>query len=251
LANAGLREENSAPGESQMTNFQELSIAKNYTDFFAGKSGIEIGGPSWIFRHDIPIYGRLNRLDGVNFAAETIWEGSIEDKKPYRYYADKPGTQHILEASDLSTLNDESYDFLISSNCLEHMANPLKALTEWTRVIRKDGYILLALPKKEDTFDHRRNVTPFDHLVEDFMKNTTEHDLTHLDEIIYLHDLSMDPPAGDLAHFKARSEKNFENRCLHHHVFDADIIQRMFKFVGVSLVREDIALSNYIAIGIK
>ena len=228
----------------------ELPISKSYTKFFEKRSGIEIGGPSWIYRYPIPIYRAVSRLDGVNFSFQTIWEGKIDDQH-YKFYAKKPGAQFIMEASDLSRLGDNSYDFLISSNCLEHIANPLKALTEWARIVRQGGYILLVLPKKEHTFDHRRRITPFEHLVEDFRQSTTEHDLAHLEEIIKLHDLSMDPLAGGLANFRARSEKNFENRCLHHHVFDADSIRKMFHFVNLSLVREDIALGNYIAIGKK
>ncbi|HET9448118.1 MAG TPA: hypothetical protein VFO35_17765, partial [Steroidobacteraceae bacterium] len=49
---------------------------------------------------------------------------------------------------------------------------------------------------------------------------TTERDLTHLEEILELHDLERDPQAGDPAAFAERSKHNYENRCLHHHVFD-------------------------------
>jgi SAM-dependent methyltransferase len=225
-------------------------IAKHYTQFFTDKSGIEIGGPSNIFRRVIPIYPAVSSLDGVNFSRRTTWEGDISGDN-YVFFAEKPGKQHIMEASDLSVLENESYDFLLSSNCLEHVANPLKALEEWVRVVKKGGHIFLILPKKEDNFDHRRAITPFEHLLEDHKNDVSEHDLTHLEEIIALHDLSMDPAAGDLANFKRRSEQNFANRCLHHHVFDDEIIRKMFEFAGVTLIRKNAAGGNYLALGEK
>jgi len=51
----------------------------------------------------------------------------------------------------------------------------------------------------------------------------TEEDLTHMPEIMALHDLAHDPEAGDAATFKARSMRNAENRCFHHHVFDTHL----------------------------
>lgn len=225
-------------------------IAKYYTQFFTGKSGIEIGGPSNIFRRVIPIYPAMSSLDGVNFSRRTTWENDISGDD-YVCFAEKHGKQHIMEASDLSALENESYDFLLSSNCLEHVANPLKALQEWVRVVKKGGHIFLILPKKEDNFDHRREITLFEHLLEDLKNDVSEHDLTHLEEIIALHDLSMDTAAGDLENFKRRSQQNFVNRCLHHHVFDDEIIRKMFEFAGVSLIREDAVGGNYLALGKK
>lgn len=115
---------------SETLNIRRHSpIAKYYAEFFADKSGIEIGGPSNIFRRIIPIYPVVSNLDGVNFSRQTTWERDLSGDD-YVYFAGKPGKQHIMEASDLSALASESYDFLLSSNCLEHIANPLKALEE-------------------------------------------------------------------------------------------------------------------------
>ncbi len=61
--------------------------------------------------------------------------------------------------------------------------------------------------------------------------------MTHLNEILELHDLSMDPPAGTLEQFKARSLKNLENRALHHHVFDIDLLTEMFAYFNVDVLK--------------
>jgi ubiquinone/menaquinone biosynthesis C-methylase UbiE len=231
----------------------KLKCANEYIKFVVGRHGIEVGGPSDLFRYSIPVYRCASLVDGINFAKETIWEGSIDQKRGYRYYVGKQGTQYIGEASEMEMIDDRAYDFVISCNCLEHVANPLKALTEWRRITKAGGYILLALPRKEGNFDHKRRTTSFGHLVDDFINDTTEHDLTHFDEIMEFHDVNLDPGFVNLEQFRARSKSNFENRCLHHHVFDAESIKKMFEFVGISMVRQDVSVSTnkYIALGRK
>lgn len=224
---------------------------RDYQAVFAGKSGIEIGGPSKIFRRDLPIYRVVKSLDGVNFSAWTVWEGSLTEGRVFRYTKSRIGRQFIGEGSDLKMAVDACYDFVISCNNLEHMANPLAALIEWRRVIKPGGHILLILPRKESNFDHRRSVTRFEHLLDDWRAGTDEHDLTHLPEILELHDRSMDSGSGDLEAFTARSLKNFENRCLHHHVFDTALIARMFDHVDMDVVLENAIPTDYIVLGRK
>jgi SAM-dependent methyltransferase len=118
---------------------------------------------------------------------------------------------------------------------LEHSANPLKALREWLRLLKPGGTLFLVLPHREGTFDHRRPVTPLRHLVEDFEQQMGEDDLTHLPEILQLHDLRRDPEAGGFETFKARSERNRENRGLHHHVFDTRRVVELLDHVGVQI----------------
>ena len=217
----------------------------------AGKRGIEIGGPSRLFQRDFPIYQAVGTLDGVNFNTSTIWEGQLTEGPHYRYLPERLGYQYISDATNLSRLSDESYDFVLSSNNLEHIANPLKALEEWLRIIRPGGHLLLVLPRKESNFDHLRNITPFRHLLDDFEAGVTEHDLTHLDEILKLHDHLRDPLARGPDAFRRRSLANFENRCLHHHVFDPVLIGSMFNHFGLKPLLALNTPINYIAIAQK
>jgi ubiquinone/menaquinone biosynthesis C-methylase UbiE len=178
-----------------------------------------------------------------------MWEGSIEEGNFFHYYKKSTGKQFIAEATDLQNIKNSTYDFLLSSNCLEHIANPLKALDEWIRIIKPDGYFLLVLPKKESNFDHKRPNTTFEHLLEDYKNAISEHDLTHLDEILELHDLSRDPSAGNYKNFRARSLNNYSNRGLHHHVFDLDLIENIFKYYNVKLIQTNQTSSDYFALG--
>jgi SAM-dependent methyltransferase len=216
---------------------------------FYQKTGIEIGGPSGIFSKHIPLYNLVSKLDGCNFSNNTVWEGSLKEGNTFKY-GEHIGYQFLDEASELKKIENEKYDFLISSNCLEHIANPLKAVEEWLRVIKKNGVILLILPNKSYCFDHKRKFTSFSHLVEDFKNKTDEYDLTHLHEILDLHDLSLDIPAGTFEEFKERSLKNYENRCLHHHVFNTALLKEIFQFFNVEILFTK-AAENYIIVGKK
>jgi ubiquinone/menaquinone biosynthesis C-methylase UbiE len=226
-------------------------LGRSYRPLIEGKRGLEVGGPSHVFKTTLPVYQFVCELDGVNFAAHTVWEGDLVAGDRFVYSDHGTGRQFIADATDLGQFDADSYDFLLSSNCLEHLANPLKALTEWRRVIKPGGALVLVLPNKKSNFDHRRPRTEFAHLLRDFENDTSEHDLTHLDEILALHDLSMDPPAGDLAAFRERSLENFDNRTLHHHVFDKSLITQMLEHVHFDVVDQRTTRWDFFALATK
>ncbi|HRJ46989.1 MAG TPA: methyltransferase domain-containing protein [Opitutaceae bacterium] len=200
-----------------------------------GQTGLEIGGPSRVFMDGkiLPVYAAAVRVDNVNFASQTAWEAGLREDGDFVFHPAKPpGRQFLREATALHGIADAGYDFLLSSHCLEHVANPLAALREWHRVVRPGGHLVLILPDPVHTFDHRRPVTTLAHLQEDFARGTGEDDLTHLDEILTLHDLRRDPWAGSAAAFAGRSRHNAENRCLHHHVFDGALQRAVLEACG-------------------
>ncbi|MDB9900838.1 class I SAM-dependent methyltransferase [Gammaproteobacteria bacterium] len=220
----------------------KIDDRKSYVESVKDKCGLEVGGPSPLFKSLLPIYQSLKTLSFANFSNETIWEGKLSHD--VNYHKNKLGKQYITEATDLSQFADNHFDFIISSNCLEHVANPLKAIFEWKRV--GSGNIILVLPSKNNNFDHRRPVTTFDHLLEDYNNDIDEDDLQALDEILALHDLSRDKPAGSYEEFKKRSLNNYKNRCLHHHVFDPFLVKQIASFAGLEITTQDIVPGNYI-----
>ena len=224
---------------------------ETYQSCVKNKRGLEIGGPSTLFMTSLPLYQVVNSLDGVNFSNQTVWEGTIEVGQSFNYLGNKKGYQYISGATDLSFIKSATYDFLLSSNCLEHIANPLKAIEEWKRVLKNDAALILVLPNKNSNFDHNRPVTEFQHLLDDLSNDISEHDLTHLDEILALHDLSMDPPAGNLQEFTTRSKDNFNNRTLHHHVFDISLIEMMLDHAGFEIVDTCTTHDDFLALAFK
>lgn len=186
-------------------------------------NGIEIGGPSSIFAWGglIPVYPHARRIDNVNFASRTIWEDATREGETFHFYSRKaPGQQFLAEGADLRVIPSGKYDFVLSSHMLEHSANPLRALDEWRRVLKPGGALVLVVPARDGAFDHRRPITTMSHLIGDFEKNVGEEDLTHLAEVLELHDLSRDPGVTDNGAFRERAERNAEFRSIHHHVFD-------------------------------
>lgn len=232
----------------------ERSGLKRRASFFKGKIGLEIGGPSGNFSSEgiLPVYRYAERIDNCNFCSETIWEGSISGGMTYQYGGQKTGNQFICEGSQLDEIADGVYDFVIASHSIEHMANPIKAVKEWLRVLKPEGVLLVVAPDKRFTFDHRRQITPFSHILEDYFSGVGEDDLTHLEEILSSHDLLLDSGAGTMSEFTERSRRNFENRSLHQHVFDKDLLRQIFSYCGVEIVYADSALpSNIILMGRK
>jgi SAM-dependent methyltransferase len=210
-----------------------------YADAVRDKRGIEIGGPSDVFRDGAPLrlYEAVSSLDACNFAGNTIWRSNIAEGMTYQFAPDKPaGRQYVCEASDLGMIPDSTYDFVLASHVIEHVANPIKALAEWSRVTRDDGVMIVVVPHKDATFDHRRPVTTLEHLADDLEKGTGEDDTTHLDEWLRLVDLDRATEAKPFEKFRERSLRNLENRGMHHHVFDTAIAARMVDRAGLQIV---------------
>jgi hypothetical protein len=61
------------------------------------------------------------------------------------------------DAQYLASIPDESFDFVYSSHCLEHMVDVRVALANWFRVIRPGGYLLLYIPHR-DLYEKRRRL---------------------------------------------------------------------------------------------
>lgn len=230
---------------------QQLEYYPHCKSFFESGIGLEIGGPSSIFRQWglIPVYPVAARIDNCNFDNQTIWEGDISEGDTFIFDNKKaPGRQYIAEANNLQCIEDSSYKFVLSSHCIEHLANPLKGLAEWIRVLKQEGLLALIVPHKDGTFDHRRPVTSLEHLIQDFENQTDEGDMTHLEEILRFHDLSKDPGAGDFDSFQQRSIRNVENRCLHHHVFDTRLAVEVVNYMELQILAVELFHPHHIVI---
>ncbi len=218
--------------------FKVRSLAQRKVRCFAlansliqDKIGLEIGGPSEIFgRKWMPLYPSIRQLDNCNFSEQNVWaKQASEILRP-------PGNDFVADGSNLTSVPDSTYEFVLSSHNLEHFANPVKALKEWQRVARPGGTLILAVPNYRYTFDHRRTPTRVEHMLLDFERGTPESDMTHLDEILDKHDLSRDQWAGSHETFRERSLRNFENRCLHHHVFEETNTRELLRAVGMEVL---------------
>ena len=204
---------------------------------FRNRKGIEIGGPSDLFKlkGQLPIYLFAANVDGVNFSNDTLWEGKLKTGGNYQYYKGHTGYQYIAEAADMDFIEDNKYEFVLSCHSLEHVANPLKAIFGWKRILQTGGQLVLVLPDKEYTFDNKRLYTSFEHILQDYRHNTGEDDTTHFEEVLELHDFSRDSFLGSMEELKTRTADNLANRAIHHHVFSLALVKELLEYAGFKI----------------
>ncbi|MGY2876232.1 SAM-dependent methyltransferase [Marmoricola sp. URHA0025 HA25] len=200
-----------------------------------GRRLLELGGPSVIFRTDnlLSVYGRATSIDNVNYAAATLWESDLKDGGDYSPEGKPLGVQMLREATDLGDIG--TYDTILSSHLIEHVANPLRALHEWLRVCAEGGALVLVLPHRGATFDHRRPLTTLDHMTSDEHARRGEDDTTHVEEVLQRHDLSRDEGVSSMDELAQRLANNEQTRAMHHHVYNVRTAVEMVAHVGWSV----------------
>jgi len=189
-------------------------------DMFKDKSGLEIGGTSPYFEK---IYSVASSIKQIGFPT--------------------------VDVTALPPLGD--FDFVLSCNVLEHVANPIKAVYQQMQVLKQNGLLVIVVPKKEKCFDCNREITLFEHLIWDFY-NTDETDLTHVEEVVSTFDFSKHPIDGGMEKLKEQCLVNYRNRFLHHHVFNSTLLQEICIYCELLIrVNTQFDDNNYIIIAQK
>ena len=87
-----------------------------------------------------------------------------------------------LDRSDLSELGDRGFDFFIANDVIEHLANPVRFLQSIHDVMKPGAVLFLSVPDRDYTFDMDRDVTPFEHLWDEYERGVTTVDNAHVRE---------------------------------------------------------------------
>ena len=111
--------------------YPESKLAHKYLD---GLKGLEIGASS----HNP--FGLNTRFVGIK---DEIYDQEQKNLTGYSIPLDIEAYAHLLP------VESETEDFLISSHVIEHCPDLIKTLVEWYRVIRKDGYLFMIVPKRD------------------------------------------------------------------------------------------------------
>ena len=64
-----------------------------------------------------------------------------------------------IDKEGLSYFEEESHDFVIINHVLEHLFDPIYAVRECFRVLKKKGRLIIAVPDMRYTFDKHRPLT--------------------------------------------------------------------------------------------
>lgn len=86
----------------------------------------------------------------------------------------------------LQNIGDSSQDFVIANHFLEHCQNPLYAIENMLRVLKKSGVLYMAIPDKRYTFDSNRPVTSYEHLLDDYEDGGDASRKQHFEEWVRL-----------------------------------------------------------------
>ena len=125
--------------------------------YLTGLKGIEIGGSSYAD------YG----IDALNI--DII---DIPSNKNNVYYLEQIKSNSFIQNIDIISngddlpFKDNTVDFVFTSHVLEHFFDPIKALKEWYRVTKNNGYVFMIIPHKERTFDKDRERTTLQELID-------------------------------------------------------------------------------------
>ena len=77
--------------------------------------------------------------------------------------AQKCNVEHFAVMDVRSLGFSESFDLVIAKDVLEHLANPMSAMKEFGRILKKDGKIIITVPSPQAPFlwDDYTHVRPF------------------------------------------------------------------------------------------
>ncbi|MCE2983516.1 MAG: class I SAM-dependent methyltransferase [Parachlamydia sp.] len=94
----------------------------------------------------------------------------------------------IDNGESLSTVPNESQDFVIANHFVEHCQDPFSTLGNMFRVLKKGGILYIALPDKRYTFDRERPATTIEHLIRDHAEGPENSKIIHFEEWVRLVD---------------------------------------------------------------
>jgi predicted SAM-dependent methyltransferase len=132
----------------------------------------------WLTGHGIEI-GALHRPLKVPASAHVRYVDRLPETELRKHYPELDGqplapVSILGSAEDLSSIQDDSVDFVIANHLLEHLEYPIRGLAEFHRVLRAGGLVYMALPDQRQTFDRYRALTPVEHLLLEHRSSNAE-----------------------------------------------------------------------------
>ena len=165
-------------------------------------TGIEIGAL------DRPLYlPRGAKAEYVDRMPSSELHAHYPELKHRRFYVSIVG-----DGEKLDFIEDASQDFIIANHMIEHCEDPISTLRNFSRCLKSGAVAYLAVPDRNKTFDHKRELTTVDHLRRDYREGPVQSRYGHYLEWAEL----VECKRGNEA--KARAKKlETENYSIHFH----------------------------------
>lgn len=139
---------------SDITHIGRSLIAQKYLTGV----GLEIG--AFVSPTLVPIGAKVKYVDRV---PASHWRDDPE------YQGFKPVEPDIIDDGALLTIiPDNSVNYVMCFQMLEHCPNAMEAVKNWIRVTKPSGIVIIGIPDKRFTRDNSRKLTPWSHFVCDF-----------------------------------------------------------------------------------
>ena len=113
--------------------------------YLTNKNGIEIGASAL---NDFHLYEKGGSYLNVNFAIDA-WMNL--HKSNY--------TVNVVASGDDLPFKDNTFDYVFTSHVMEHFFDPIKAIQEHLRVIKKGGVLVYIIPHVDVIYDKGRDIT--------------------------------------------------------------------------------------------
>ncbi|MFZ4632088.1 MAG: methyltransferase domain-containing protein [Patescibacteria group bacterium] len=155
----------------------EDKMRKLMAELFIAGQGVEIGA----------LHNPLDVSLGVKVKyVDRLSVGDLRKQYPELNNLKLVSVDIICDGEKLEKIPDDSQDFVIANHFLEHCEDPIKAIKNMLRVINSGGFVYLAIPNKEHSFDIDRPVTTFNHLERDYARGPLSSRKKHFEEWVKL-----------------------------------------------------------------
>lgn len=184
--------------------------------FFLKGTGIEIGALDSPF----PLYN-VDNCFYVDIDLPSHLKQIYPERKK-RFYVDIKG-----DGATLPFIKDESLDFIIAIQFIEHVSNPIGVIINHLNKLKPDGVLLYSVPDKRYTFDKYRPLTTLEHLILDHEGKQDSRDEHYLEWIKYVEKIQ------DKDQIKERLTRLKKvGYPIHFHTFTPELFLEMISYLG-------------------
>jgi predicted SAM-dependent methyltransferase len=193
--------------------------------------------------------GALDRPMRLNKSAKTLYVDRMAAGDLINEYGNKQiknivKVDIIDDGEKLDNIKNESLDYVIANHYLEHCRNPILAVSNMLRVLKKDGILFLTVPDKRFTFDSERPVTQIGHIIKDYQEGPEWSDREHYEEWVKF----VVKVAGSEIEGRAAEMMN-KKESIHFHVWTQkeflELLESIYRLTGSDFEIEHFSKSGY------